>query len=71
MTPKLDPDEMPDLNVDQVILSPLSDVSAVYASRAEFMSSMPVQSLFDTATRIRASGLSLNMLCHQYGEHSM
>jgi hypothetical protein len=48
-----------------------SDVSAVYASRSEFISSMPPHTLLDNATKIRSCGLSLNLLCQQYADHSL
>jgi hypothetical protein len=70
-----DPDsaepEPPRLSVDQLIADRFSDVSAVYATRSEFISSMPVHTLFDNASSIRACGLSLNLLCQQYAEHSL
>lgn len=46
----------------------LSDVEAVYASRSEFTSKMPPHALFDGASDIRASGLSLNLICQQYAD---
>jgi len=47
------------------------DVTAVYATRGDFMSDMPPQVLFDDATHIRAAGLSLNLLCQHYPEQSL
>lgn len=47
------------------------DVSAVFATRSEFISNMPAHTLFDHARNIRACGLSLNLLCQQYSEHSL
>ncbi|MGH3714563.1 MAG: DUF5919 domain-containing protein [Micromonosporaceae bacterium] len=46
-------------------------VTAVYATRGEFMSAMPPKTLFDDATRIRAVGLSLNLLCQHYPDQSL
>jgi hypothetical protein len=47
------------------------DVTAVYATRSELMSSYPPHVLFDGATTIRACGLSLNLICQQYGVHGL
>ena len=58
-------------DVDQLIADRFSDVSAVYATRSEFISNMPVHTLFDNATSVRACGLSLNLLCQQYADHSL
>lgn len=48
--------------------SPMADVVAVFASRAEFAAAMPPAGLFDGAREICAAGLSLNILCQQYGD---
>jgi len=45
-----------------------SDLAAIYPSRSEFTSHMPAHALFDDATNIRASGLSLNLICQQYAD---
>lgn len=66
-----DPAEPPRFDVDQLIADRFSDVSAVYATRSEFLSSMPVHTLLDNASSIRACGLSLNLLCQQYADHSL
>jgi hypothetical protein len=63
--------EPPRFDVDQLIADRFSDVSAVYATRSEFIASMPVHTLFDNATSIRACGLSLNLLCQQYADHRL
>lgn len=47
------------------------DVTGVYATRGEFMSAMPPKTLFDNAVRIRAVGLSLNLLCQHYPDQSL
>jgi len=47
------------------------DVTAIYATRSELMSSFPPHALFDDATSIRACGLSLNIICQQYGAHGL
>lgn len=43
-----------------------ADVTAVYASRSEFTASLPPHNLFAGARRIRAAGLSLDLLVQQY-----
>lgn len=43
-----------------------ADLTAAYATRAEFVERMPPNSLFDPAKRIQAAGLSLNLICRQY-----
>jgi hypothetical protein len=48
-----------------------SDVVAVYDTRSEFSAKMPAHALFDDARSIRACGLSLNLMCQQYAEHSL
>ncbi|MEU8074097.1 DUF5919 domain-containing protein [Catellatospora citrea] len=45
-----------------------SDVVAVYPSRSAFSAAHSAHELFDGAADIRASGLSLNLLCHQYSD---
>jgi len=60
----------PDL-VGQLIGDRFSDVVAVYASRSEFTSNMPPQTLFDDATDIRAAGLSLNLICQQHSDQRL
>ncbi len=47
------------------------DVTAVYATRSELMSSFPPHALFDDVTSVRACGLSLNLICQQYGVHGL
>src|SRR5215472_7817532 len=47
------------------------DVTAVYATRSELMSDLPPHALFDDARSIRACGLSLNLICQQYGVHGL
>ena len=43
----------------------LADVVGVFASRSDFASRIQPQALFDGAARIRAAGLSLNLICQQ------
>lgn len=61
------------LTVDahQLAASRFSDVSAVYSTRSEFISDMPPHTLLDHATRIQASGISLDLLCLQYANHNL
>jgi hypothetical protein len=42
-----------------------ADVAAVFATRSEFAASVQPTALFDGARRIRAAGLSLNLICQQ------
>lgn len=49
----------------------LADVTAVFATRAEFTYAMPPHAMFDAARRIRAAGLSLNLLCQQYPDQRL
>jgi transcriptional regulator with XRE-family HTH domain len=44
----------------------LADVEAVFCSRPEFSMRMSPLAIFDNAKRIRACGLSLNLICQQY-----
>jgi Domain of unknown function (DUF5919) len=52
--------------VSQLTGNRFADVTAVYASRSEFTASLPPHSLFADAKRIRAAGLSLNVIVQQY-----
>ena len=61
----------PRLDVDRLLADRFSDVSAVYATRSELISAMPPHALFDSASKIRACGLSLNLLCQQYADQSL
>jgi hypothetical protein len=47
---------------------PLADLSAAFATRSEFIEQMPPRSIFDRASMIQPSGLSLNLLCQHYGD---
>jgi hypothetical protein len=47
------------------------DVTAVYASRSEFMSKMPPHGLLEGAAQVRAAGLSLNMICQNYADNRL
>ena len=43
----------------------MAGVVAVFASRTEFAAKVDPISLFDSARRVRAAGLSLNLICQQ------
>lgn len=45
--------------------SDMADVAAIFTTRTEFAAAVQPSSLFDGAHRIRAAGLSLNLLCQQ------
>lgn len=64
------PGESPD-TVARLLTERFSDVTAVYATRSEFTSRVPVQDLLDGASLVRASGLSLNLICQQYGDRRL
>jgi hypothetical protein len=51
--------------------STYADLSAAFATRAEFAEHMPPHTLFDSASTIKAAGLSLNMLCQQYSDQRL
>jgi Domain of unknown function (DUF5919) len=55
-------------NVAQLLSERFAGIAGVYATRSEFMSRVPIQDLFDGASEIRSSGLSLNLICQQYGD---
>ncbi|MFD0689021.1 DUF5919 domain-containing protein [Actinomadura fibrosa] len=56
---------------DRVSSASHADVTAVFATRAEFSFAHPPHALLDGATTIRAAGLSLNMLCQQYPDQRL
>lgn len=47
------------------------DLVAVFTSRSDFTRRFPPGELFDGATDIYAAGLSLNLLCQQFGDRLM
>ncbi len=49
----------------------VADVAAVFASRSEFAASIEPRALFDGASRIRACGLSLNLICQQVPDQQL
>ncbi|MFC0099941.1 DUF5919 domain-containing protein [Micromonospora marina] len=46
-----------------------ADVTAVFRSRAELSASLPADRILDGARKVRAMGLSLNLLCQHYPDH--
>ncbi|MFG2049011.1 DUF5919 domain-containing protein [Micromonospora sp. NPDC048935] len=48
-----------------------ADVTAIYSSRSDFVAELPPHVLFDHARDIRASGLSLNLICQQYADNRL
>jgi hypothetical protein len=59
---------LPSGNVAQLLSERFAGIAGVYATRSEFVRGVPVQDVLDGATDIRASGLSLNLICQQYGD---
>jgi len=55
----------------QLLGNRYADVEAVFPTRSEFMSAMPLQRLLGAAARIDAAGLSLNLLCQQYADQDL
>jgi len=53
------------------VIAGTADVVAVFASRSEFAGSIELSALFDGASRIRAAGLSLNLICQQVPDHQL
>jgi uncharacterized protein DUF5919 len=51
--------------------TPHADVTAIFASRTEFIANVSPLDLFDKASSIRAAGLSLNMLCQQFADQRL
>jgi hypothetical protein len=49
----------------------LADVTAVFASRSEFVAAIEPRTLFQDASHIRAAGLSLNMICQQVSDQQL
>ncbi|MBW0116500.1 DUF5919 domain-containing protein [Pseudonocardia abyssalis] len=48
-----------------------ADLTAAFATRAEFAEQMPPHTLLDQASSIKAAGLSLNMLCQHYSDQRL
>ena len=57
--------------IGRLIAERFADLSEVYPTRAEFTSSLPAQRLFSDADDIKAAGLSLNLICQQYGDNAV
>jgi hypothetical protein len=57
--------------IGQLIGDRFADVTAVYATRSEFISNMPPHALLDDAKEVRAAGLSLNLICQQYADQRL
>ncbi|MEV4120153.1 DUF5919 domain-containing protein [Micromonospora sp. NPDC049645] len=57
--------------VTKVLRDRRADVTAIYSSRSAFVADLPPHVLFDHATDIRASGLSLNLICQQYADNHL
>ena len=55
----------PDSGQELTRAAGMADVAAVYASRSDFAANVEPRVLFDGASRIRAAGLSLNLICQQ------
>lgn len=49
----------------------LAGVEAVFTSRSEFIATVQPGTLFEGARRIRAAGLSLNLICQQLAGHQL
>jgi hypothetical protein len=47
------------------------DLAEIYLTRADFAAALPPRDLFDGATQIKMVGLSLNLLCQQYGDRAI
>jgi Domain of unknown function (DUF5919) len=68
LTPaELDSDDL----IHQLVGNRYADVEAVFATRSEFVSAMPPQTLFAGATTIEAAGLSLNLVCQQFADQDL
>lgn len=66
----------PDRRPAVASLSPMptagtADIAAVFASRSDFGAKFEPQALLDGATRIRAAGLSLNLICQQLPDQQL
>jgi hypothetical protein len=55
----------------QLIGDRFADVTAVFPTRSETYSSLPPHALFENANEIRASGLSLNLICQICADHML
>lgn len=57
--------------IGRLIADRFADLSEVFPTRAEFTASLPARDLFAGATDIKAAGLSLNLICQQYGDQAV
>jgi hypothetical protein len=57
--------------IGQLFIERFADITEVYPTRAEFSSGIPPRELFGGAHDVRAAGLSLNLLCQQYGDRAL
>lgn len=57
--------------VGRILAERMADLTAVYATRAEFAAGLPIRDLFNGAITIRAAGLSLNLICQQFGDKAI
>jgi hypothetical protein len=48
-----------------------ADVTAIFTSRTDFADNVSAMDLFEGATKIRAAGLSLNLLCQQFADQRL
>jgi hypothetical protein len=59
----------PDTDIfGSVIADRFADLVEVYPTRAEFSAGLPARDLFGSAQDIKACGLSLNLICQQFGD---
>jgi hypothetical protein len=49
----------------------MAGVERVYATRSDFLSDMPPETLFSRATSITSAGLSNNLLCQHYADQRL
>jgi hypothetical protein len=57
--------------IGSLIADRFADLAEVYPTRAEYAASMPARDLFNGAQNIKACGLSLNLICQQYGDNAV
>lgn len=50
---------------------PYADVSAIYATRSEFMAGLPPRAMLESAQSVDAVGLSLNLICQHYADNEL
>src|SRR5262249_32256079 len=57
--------------IGHLIAARFGDLSEVYTTRAEFAANLPPQALFRDVEDVKAWGLSLNLMCLQYGDKAV